>query len=290
VNNFGHALIADLGMSTVVNDMIRANAPTNAPLTHSTNHSVRWMAPELLNSEPNFARLTQGSDMYAFGVVIAEVIFNDLSSVGSRFSRVLQIFTGKLPLPEYNDASVLHMVLGGARPIRNRQHAMGIGLSSTLWEMVQECWETDPTQRPTISDVRERLEWALPVYSPSTSASSTTSTSPSPVIIMPPNPNPVSFAPARNVGSRFLVRSATAPTGYGSISSSDSVNRHESQVPPGNGKIEDQSLEPKPADLFDRAPLDGNMLSSDDSSDDTSRHTNSKGVLPGLCNCLLCCR
>jgi hypothetical protein len=79
-------------------------------------------------------RSTESSDCYALGMVIYETI------------------SGNVPFHEDADLTVLLKVLGRKRPPR------GGGFSTDLWGMLERCWESQPSNRPSIGDVLQYLE------------------------------------------------------------------------------------------------------------------------------------
>ena len=97
------------------------------------------MAPELLNSEKlggKRARTTQPADIYAFGMVIYEVL------------------TGSDPFHDYDSGMIqlLFLISNGARP-KKPGNAEEIGFGSGTWELVKECWR----DKPMIERVLARL-------------------------------------------------------------------------------------------------------------------------------------
>ena len=101
------------------------------------------MAPELLNSEKfggRRARPTKLADIYAFGMVIYEVL------------------TGSDPFHDYN-LGVVQLILlisNGGQP-KKPSNAGEIGFGGGTWELVKECWRDRPTRRPTIERVLAHL-------------------------------------------------------------------------------------------------------------------------------------
>ena len=101
------------------------------------------MAPELLNSEKlgeKRARPTQPADIYAFGMVIYEVL------------------TGSDPFHDYDSGMIQLLVLisNGARP-KKPSNAEEIGFGNGTWELVKECWRDKPMRRPAIERVLVHL-------------------------------------------------------------------------------------------------------------------------------------
>jgi len=95
------------------------------------------MSPELIAPRDfgfDNRRPTKPSDCYALGMVIYETI------------------SGNLPFHEHADLEVLLNVPRGGRPSR------GVRFTHSLWKMLEQCWAPRPNNRPSIEDVRLRLE------------------------------------------------------------------------------------------------------------------------------------
>ncbi|KAJ6534359.1 kinase-like domain-containing protein, partial [Mycena capillaripes] len=125
----GRACIADFGLSSIV-------AKMSLEFTQSTDSlrggTPRYQAPELLSgaSVNNF-----GSDVYGFACVCYEIL------------------AGKVPFFELaNEIMVGIKVIGGDRPSKPRTMA-----SEGLWAILEACWRQDPDDRPTMTDVLQRL-------------------------------------------------------------------------------------------------------------------------------------
>lgn len=108
------------------------------------------MGPELLdpgrfgfkNSRP-----TKGSDCYALGMVILEVL------------------TGQAPFPHYTGLIVMRKVVDGERPERPRG-SEAVWFTDDLWKMLERCWSSQPKVRPTAEIVLERLEQGSVAWQP----------------------------------------------------------------------------------------------------------------------------
>jgi len=108
------------------------------------------MSPELLdptlfgseNSGP-----TKGSDCYALGMVIFEVV------------------SGEVPFNVYGDGLLLLKVIEGELPGRP-QGPEGVWFTDELWETLKLCWSHQPKNRPTIGVVLEHLERASTTWRP----------------------------------------------------------------------------------------------------------------------------
>ncbi|KAK7063386.1 kinase domain-containing protein [Favolaschia claudopus] len=139
------ACIADFGLSSL------ASAVTSRLAASSIqNHrgTPRYYAPELYerNGRNSFA-----SDIYAFACVCYEIL------------------TGQLPFWELsNDVQIMFAVHKGERPILTPE-CTGTAALDSLWTILQECWDTDASNRPTISDIIIKLTSA-PINAVTTSS------------------------------------------------------------------------------------------------------------------------
>ena len=127
------ACLADIGLSTLAPGALGGTLATTA------GGRFLYLAPELLDSEKfreEHARPTKPADIYAFGMVIYEVL------------------TGSDPFHDYNFEMIqlLTLISNGARP-REPSNAEEIGFGSGTRELVKECWRDEPTSRPTIERV-----------------------------------------------------------------------------------------------------------------------------------------
>ena len=103
---------------------------------------MRWMSPELLDPEQfgiKDGRPTRGSDSYAFGMVILEVL------------------SGHSPFKQYREVVVMRMVLEGKRPERPTAQE-GARFTDGLWQMLTLCWKSQRQNRPSIEAILEFLE------------------------------------------------------------------------------------------------------------------------------------
>ena len=95
------------------------------------------MSPELIAPDKfglKDGRPTMASDCYAFGMLVYETI------------------SGYEPFYETPDMAVFLKVVEGERPRRVD------GFADNLWEMLELCWTPQPSARPNIKDVLQRLE------------------------------------------------------------------------------------------------------------------------------------
>ena len=136
VDQNGHARLADFRLLTAISD------PTNFTGSSSfvAHGTTRWMSPELLHPEQydlKDSRPTRGSDCYALGMVIYEVL------------------SGQVPFPESKEFIVMRKVIEGEHPERPKG-AEGVWFTDDLWETLVHCW-AQPGNRPSIEGVLECL-------------------------------------------------------------------------------------------------------------------------------------
>ncbi|KAF9651621.1 kinase-like protein, partial [Thelephora ganbajun] len=125
-----NAVLCDFGMASITADAESAHAST----TNSAG-SIRWMAPERLSifdgtSEParHTTRVTKESDMYSLAMVVVE------------------IFAGHTPFSDVPDAGVILKLSQQKRP-NKPEGAVQLGLTNPIWETVETCWKTRPSDR-----------------------------------------------------------------------------------------------------------------------------------------------
>ena len=100
------------------------------------------MAPELLYPAKfglRSCRVSKQADVYAFGMVIYEVL------------------TGRPPFQRTRHPEVVLIVMEGKRP-RKPEKAADIGFGGGTWELVQQCWDEERGERPTVEQVSEHLQ------------------------------------------------------------------------------------------------------------------------------------
>ena len=124
------ACIADFGFCTI--------APSKyfGPRRTESGGTCDHMAPELFSEG---ARASKQADMYAFGMVVYEVI------------------TGTNPFGRRRRVEVPALILRGWRPPRP-EDTVAIGFGQGTWELVERCWDEDPEQRPRARDALEHFE------------------------------------------------------------------------------------------------------------------------------------
>ena len=133
IDRNGNPRLADFGLLSILSD---PTVPIQ-PISGGNSGTVRFMSPELIIPEKFGLRrslLTKASDCYAFGMAVYETI------------------SGYVPFYETRHMGVFLKVVEGESP--RRVH----GFADNLWEMLELCWATQPSARPSIKDVLQCLE------------------------------------------------------------------------------------------------------------------------------------
>jgi len=129
VDDLGIARVTDFGFSRVLEQ---------SGYTTDLSATSVYMAPELMGvpeGEPEMPVVTQASDVYAFGMV------------------VLELLTGKPPWYGYPPCNVLLRVAQGQRPVRHKYGTLG----DTQWDLMQDCWAHKSAERPAMVQIVPRL-------------------------------------------------------------------------------------------------------------------------------------
>lgn len=133
IDEAGQARLADFGLLKAISDS--ANNPSSG--SNTQGGTVRWMSPELISPEQfglEKSSPTKCSDCYALGMVIYEIV------------------SGNLPFHEHAKPAVYVKVVKGERPSR------GSKFTDSLWAVLEWCWASEPSDRPSIDVVLQHLE------------------------------------------------------------------------------------------------------------------------------------
>ncbi|KAF9648265.1 kinase-like protein [Thelephora ganbajun] len=138
------ACLADFGFMTIVHD---PNLGMESSKSIVGGGTTPFMAPELL--VPSRFKLdkctpTKEADVYAMAMVI------------------YQVLTGTLPFGKLSGSEVVFKVLGGDKPSKPA-NALELGLFDKVWKLLEGCWQTERTLRPSVKDVLGRIKAAASV-------------------------------------------------------------------------------------------------------------------------------
>jgi len=144
IDNAGTARVAGFGL------MIMADLGTIllSETAVSSGGTFCWMSPELLDPEcfGSSGRPTRESDCYALGMMIYEVSW--IHSWRWSLIHPFQVLTGLQPFRRPHGYTPVPAVLRGERPEKPLD-AGSLGFSHELWGLVQLCWSTSSSARPT---------------------------------------------------------------------------------------------------------------------------------------------
>jgi serine/threonine protein kinase len=121
------ACIADFGLCSIVPS--RSFGPSRT----IPGGTFGYMAPELFKKD---ARASKEADMYAFGMLVYEVI------------------TGARPFEHHRALALPTLTLQGSRPPRP-EDPVAVGFGQGTWDFVERCWSENPVLRPS---AREALD------------------------------------------------------------------------------------------------------------------------------------
>ncbi|KAG2361763.1 kinase-like domain-containing protein [Suillus spraguei] len=128
IHGDGTACVADFGLSLMYSEVI---SPSQASWTSTLKGNMRWMAPELLmleREDGSPTRPSEQSDIFSFGGIM------------------LQVLTNKIPYYYLvNDAAIVLCIAKSEKPSRARYPE----LSESYWTFIEQCWSTDPRDRPS---------------------------------------------------------------------------------------------------------------------------------------------
>lgn len=157
-------LIMDFGISHLLQ-----STATMETATTSTKGSIRWMAIELFNGsgqgadetdESDSTVHTTQSDVWAFGMTIyVRVHDKHVHNAFRSESRALQeLLSRNVPYHTLKiDAQVIFAVISGKLPeLTVESYGWNRRLRS-IWDICNNCWNTEPAKRPGMSLVLEQI-------------------------------------------------------------------------------------------------------------------------------------
>jgi serine/threonine protein kinase len=151
-----HAKICDFG-SAFVNE---CHCPAGSPEDVLDLVTQIYVSPEIWMIDEG-ARTTKESDVWALGCVILEVSPTLNAKRGTKIFEG-QIQTGLKPYEGYNHWVQMKKVIDGEQPATKSQlQAKSDQNSIAVMEVMFDCWEFDPVNRPDASSILQRLNEAV---------------------------------------------------------------------------------------------------------------------------------
>ena len=98
-----------------------------------------WMAPEILENSP----YTERADVYSFGVVMWELLTRDE------------------PWKHMHPMQIMRAIDRGQRPVLTSDVMRFTDIGEDYNELLQQCWRSDPRERPAFDEIVARLEACL---------------------------------------------------------------------------------------------------------------------------------
>lgn len=128
ISDDGRALLADFGLSFLVDSTF------SIPHSDNAGWSLYWTAPEILDGGEKSA----AGDIWSFGMTL------------------LELFTRQKPFHQFNSSkTVTARILHYKTPDRPSDEETCSRLTDEWWAICQECWNPEPSSRPTITHVLE---------------------------------------------------------------------------------------------------------------------------------------
>ncbi|KAG8930746.1 hypothetical protein FRC00_000993 [Tulasnella sp. 408] len=137
IDDDGSAVIIDFGLSRSLVETVPGLISSNRGAGN-----VRWMAPELVDGR--LPKSLKG-DVYSFA------------------SLALNILTGAIPFVNFkNEAALIVALVTGHCPPRpapaRRRMSCKPALEEPLWTLLDECWTSNPAERPTTREIEGRIQ------------------------------------------------------------------------------------------------------------------------------------
>ncbi|XP_057366529.1 receptor-type guanylate cyclase Gyc76C-like [Daphnia carinata] len=135
---------------------LRAAAEKDAMGDHELYRNLLWKAPELLNDQSGSVRGSQKADVYAFGMILFEILTRQDAFSGYNFEPkdiVDKIGAGPAPgeKPFRPDLQMLQEYCIFVQP------DIEMGCPEYIRSCMEDCWAELPDQRPDFPTIRDRL-------------------------------------------------------------------------------------------------------------------------------------
>ncbi len=105
--------------------------------------------------DTHMRRKTSKTDVYAFGCLYYEVSCSH--STSRSLGEHVQIYFDIAPFPGLGEYQIIKRVTDGERPLRLETPGMG----DDTWDLIQNCWAPNPSVRPNMEDVVEKMTFIM---------------------------------------------------------------------------------------------------------------------------------
>jgi son of sevenless-like protein len=92
-------------------------------------------------ADSSYVPTTRATDVWSFGMLCIEIFTDDVP-----FSHIT------------NDMYIPVVIRDGSLPTRPERNSIARGLSDAMWDLMSQCWQRDPTLRPSITKIREAIQ------------------------------------------------------------------------------------------------------------------------------------
>lgn len=161
ISSYDHLRVTDFGLGRWDRDAHAggvASFSVHGPgVTHRRMGTPTYMAPEQWQDD---AMVSAATDVYAFGVMLHELIVGSPPFVADRLT--LDAYSGQLPreilandMGPATTLDVLRLLHLGAKPLPIAR--LGIDVPLNLEALIQSCLEKDPRHRPAFTEILPRL-------------------------------------------------------------------------------------------------------------------------------------
>uniref|UniRef100_A0A7N0TX45 non-specific serine/threonine protein kinase n=1 Tax=Kalanchoe fedtschenkoi TaxID=63787 RepID=A0A7N0TX45_KALFE len=124
-------LLVDRNWTVKVGDFGLSRLKNSTFLTAKSGRGTpQWMAPEVLRNEPS----NEKSDVFSFGVILWELV------------------TESVPWSELNSLQVVGVV-----GFMDRRLEIPDGINPQISSIINDCWQTNPGQRPSFEEIIKRM-------------------------------------------------------------------------------------------------------------------------------------
>ncbi|QRW12775.1 Tyrosine kinase catalytic domain protein [Ceratobasidium sp. AG-Ba] len=186
VSEYGHAQIGNFSMCS----KFELNPPLNLVIRLMGHGVLRCMAPEYIQGRVRSSTMMLNADVWSLAMVILQIFTHKTPFEGVPMPHGLVPFLYQGPTPAHPSMNELSDVLASRVPHKRKRtpgfsmpqsqaaaleaaaeaaaavvpskaeghSAVGRGLTTDMWSLLQWCWKYDPRARPTMDEVVQRLK------------------------------------------------------------------------------------------------------------------------------------